>query len=147
MDTNEQKQPTISDLWDKLLQPSPTMGTRGRYHKCERDWYGMDDAQRLWVYHHLDKLRAKGEINPNPCFALNDAMQHYEQEQYKLQRAQKKREPENLNHKAIGRTMMDNGTAEIAFYGTSWGVYSKEDIKTFNLLTKKEDERRKASKK
>ena len=138
METNEQKMPTISDLWDRLLQPSSTMGTRGRYHKCERDWYGMDDAQRLWVYQHLTKLRAKGEINPNPCFALNDAMQLYEQEQYKLQRAQKKHEPENLNHTAIGRTMMDNGTAEIAFYGSSWGVYSKDDIKTFNLLTKKE---------
>lgn len=146
MDTNEQKMPTISDLWDKLLQPSPTMGTRGRFHKCERDWYGMDDEQRLWVYHHLQKLRAKGEINPNPCFALNNAMQQYELEQFKQQQAQKKREPKNLNLTALGGKMMSTGEAEIAFYGTSWGVYSKEDIKTFNLLTKKEDERRKASK-
>ena len=137
MDTNEQKMPTISDLWDGLLKPSPTMGTRGRFHKCERDWYGMDEEQRLWVYHHLEKLRAKGEINPNPCFALNNAMQQYELEQFKLKQA-KKREPKNLNLTALGGKMMSTGEAEIAFYGTQWGIYSQDDIKTFNLLTKKE---------
>lgn len=136
MDTNEQK-PTLQDLWLQL-RPSITYDTRGRYHKCERDWYGMDDAQRLRVYRIIERKRQHDDyVNPNPCFALNDAMQEDEQLQAKLNHAQKKREPVNLNCTLKGGTMMNNGTAEIAFYNGSWGVYSKEDIKTFNLVTKK----------
>ena len=47
-------------------------------------------------------------------------------------------EPENLNGTRKGGAMINNGTAEIAFYNGSWGIYTKEDIKTFNLVTKKE---------
>ena len=47
-------------------------------------------------------------------------------------------EPTNLNQTARGGAMLSSGQAEIAFYNGSWGVYSQEDIRTFNLLTKKE---------
>lgn len=135
MDTNEQKMPTISDLWDKLLQPSPTMGTRGRFHKCERDWYGMDDEQRLWVYHHLQKLRANGEINPNPCFALNNAMQQYELEQFKLKQA-KKREPENLNMTAKYETMVRKVPLVSAEYNGGFGIYTLAEAEQFGMEIK-----------
>ena len=133
-------------LW-QLLHPSITYDTRGRFHKCESYWYGMDDAQRLRVYRIIESHINNGDgINPNPCYALNDAMQEDEQQQAKLQRAQKKREPQDLNHTALGGKMLGTGEAEIAFYGTQWGIYSQDDIKTFNLLTKKEYEREQARK-
>ena len=76
---------TIQHVW-QLLQPSRTYDTRGRYEKCQADWASMDEAQQRCVYQLLQAWKAKGELNPNPCYALNDAMQEYEQQQAKLRR-------------------------------------------------------------
>lgn len=130
MDTN--KKPTLQDLW-RLLRPSVTYDTRGRYEKCSKDWNSMDAAQQERVYAIIMAQRENGEVvNPNPCFALNDAMQEDEQRQAKLMK-QTRREPVNLNGTARGGTMLEAGKAAIAAYKGQWGIYSVEDVERFEL--------------
>ena len=76
---------TIQEVW-QLLQPSRTYNTRGRYEKCLFDWASMNDAQQRRVYALLQAKKDQAGLNPNPCFALNDAMQEYEQQQAKANR-------------------------------------------------------------
>ena len=76
----EEKKITIQDIW-QLLQPSKTYDTRGRFEKCQSDWCSMDEAQQKRVYRLLQAQKEHGELNPNPYYALNDAMQEDEQQQ------------------------------------------------------------------
>ena len=143
MEQDAGKKPTMQDLW-QMLRPSVTYDTRGRYEKCRRDWNSMDEAQQERVYAIIRAQVENGEVvNPNPCFALNDAMQEDEQRRAKLMK-QTRREPVNLNGTVRGGTLLETGKAEIAAYKGQWGVYSQEDIKEFNLITKKEFERQQA---
>ena len=83
---------TFQDLW-QLLHPSPTFSTRGRYEKCLRVWNSMDELQRQRIYDSLAAKRQNGDyVHPNPCFALDDAMQEDECARAKMQQ----RHPEFL---------------------------------------------------
>lgn len=73
---------TMQDVW-LLLQPSKTFDTRGRFEKCMADWSQMDADQQQRVYKLLQSKKDQAALNPNPYFALNDAMQEVEQQQAK----------------------------------------------------------------
>ena len=66
---------TIQQLW-QLLQPSMVFDTRGRYEKCQLIWEALDEAQHQRIYNSIAAKKQNGEfVHPNPCFALDDAMQ------------------------------------------------------------------------
>ena len=70
----------MQDVW-QLLQPTKTFDTRGRFEKCLSDWCSMSEAQQHRVYQLLLSKKQQGELNPNPYYALNDAMQEDAQQQ------------------------------------------------------------------
>ena len=79
---------TMIDLW-QLLQPSETYDTRGRYEHCLRIWSKMDDAKQIRVFQRIaDKLKNGEFVHPNPCFALDDALQEEECARAKQRRQQ-----------------------------------------------------------
>ena len=85
---------TFQELW-QLLQPSMTFGTRGRYEKCLSYWNAMDEAQRNRIYQHIAAKKQQGQyVNPNPCFAINDAMQ---EDEYARAKAAAKAGPQILS--------------------------------------------------
>lgn len=74
---------TLMDLW-QLLHPSETFDTRGRYERCFAVWNRWDEAKRTRIYQQIAAKLQNGEfINPNPCFALDDAAQADEMTQAK----------------------------------------------------------------
>ena len=74
---------TFQDLW-ALLPLTKTFDTRGRYEKCSRVWSDMSTDQRQHIYRLIEnKLRNGAFVHPNPCFALDDAMQEDDTRQAK----------------------------------------------------------------
>ena len=69
----------MQDLW-LLLRPSKAFDTRSRYEKCLADWSSMNEAQQRRVFRLLQAKKEQAELNPNPYYALNDAMQEDEQQ-------------------------------------------------------------------
>ena len=131
METTNQSQLSMQALW-QLLQPSVTYDTRGRYERCSRDWNAMDEAQQLRVYKIIEGHISHGEgVNPNPYYALNDAMQEDEQNQAQ-QKQKERKEPTNYN----GSRLEPPEPTEIACYNGQWGMYTRSDIRTFGLQTK-----------
>ena len=78
----EEKVITIQDVW-QLLQPSKAFDTRSRFEKCQADWCSMDANQQRRVYKLLMSKKDQAVLNPNPYYALNDAMQEDAQQQAK----------------------------------------------------------------
>ena len=78
----EEKTITMQDLW-LLLRPSKAFDTRGRYEKCLADWCSMNETQQQRVFKLLQDKKEHAALNPNPYYALNDAMQEDEQQQAK----------------------------------------------------------------
>ena len=118
---------TIQQLW-QLLQPSKIFDSRGRFERCCRDWSAMDAGKRARVFKIIETKRHNGEyVHPNPCFALNDALQEDEIRQAKIVRP----EPTNYN----GRAFPNEPTA-IALYKGKWGTFTLADIKAFGLKTR-----------
>lgn len=115
---------TFQTLW-QLLHPSSTFDTRGRYQKCLSTWCAMDPAQQERIYQQIAAKKQNGEfVHPNPCFALDDALQADEVQRAKAPRA----EPTNYNGRAL-----PNEPVATAFYNGKWGTYTVSDIKKFNL--------------
>ena len=83
----EEKSITMQDLW-QLLQPSKAFDTRSRYEKCLADWSSMNEAQQRRVFALLQSKKEQAVLNPNPYYALNDAMQEMEQQQVKQPKQQ-----------------------------------------------------------
>ena len=74
---------TFIELW-QLLQPSETFDTRGRFESCLAKWNRWDEPKRAQICQHIAaKLQNREFVNPNPCFALDDAAQWYETAQAK----------------------------------------------------------------
>ena len=74
---------TFIELW-QLLHLSETFDTRGRYESCLAKWCRWDENKRAQISQHIAAKLQKGEfVNPNPCFALDDAAQWYETAQAK----------------------------------------------------------------
>ena len=83
----EEKTITMQDLW-LLLRPSKAFDTRGRYEKCLADWSSMNEAQQKRVFKLLQDKKEHAGLNPNPYYALNDAMQEDEQQQVRKAKPQ-----------------------------------------------------------
>ena len=116
---------TIQKLW-QLLRPTKVFNTRGRWERCCSDWNEMDEAKRLRIYQKIQTKRQNGEyVNPNPCFALNDAIQEDEQQQAK----QKKPEPTNYN----GKVLTPGVEYVTAKYNGKWGTYTAEDAELYGM--------------
>ena len=130
METTNQIKLTMQALW-QLLQPSIAYDTRGRYERCSRDWNAMDEAQQLRVYQILEEHITHGEgVNPNPYYALNDAMQEDEQRQAKV-KSSGRTAPIDWNGKRAPEP------TEIACYNGHWGMYTVTDIMRYGLQQKK----------
>ena len=118
---------SIIDLW-QLLQPSDTFDTRGRYEHCLRVWEKLDAAQRTRIYHLLATKKENGEyVNPNPCFALDDALQEDECAQAKIQ----KQQPDFLRGDEGGHIVQVR-------YNGQFKLCRPETVQLFNLTITKD---------
>lgn len=118
---------TFRELYDKLLKPSAAFDNRGRHEKCYKDWCAMDEAERQGICTLIEEMKSNGDyVDPNPCFAMNNAMQEYEK---RIAKAQKKREPVNYN----GRNMKQGVQYVIAKYKGEFGMYSLEDAREYGM--------------
>ena len=123
---------TFREFYDKLLNPSPAFDNRGRHEKCYKDWCAMDEAERQGICHIIEKQRSNGGyVDPNPCFAMNNAMQEYEKRLAK-EKQQKKREPTNYN----GRSLKQGVQYVIAKYKGTFGTYCLEEAIEFGMERK-----------
>ena len=88
----EREQPwTFREFYDKLLNPSPAFDNRGRHEKCYKDWCAMDEAERQGICKVIEEAQSNGDyVDPNPCFAMNNAMQEYEKRLAKAKKQPKK---------------------------------------------------------
>ena len=112
-------------VWQALYENG---SSRKNHDATKRFWDTLTPAQQHQAFMRItQKARAGGFLQYDPIRAIKENSRKYQTI-----------EPTNLNQTAQGGTMMATGQAEIAFYNGSWGVYSLEDIKTFNLVTKKE---------
>ena len=110
-------------VWQALVENGTS---RRNKEPTFRYWLSLSLEQRhLACLNITRKARENSFLNYNPIQAIKENI-----------RKKKADEPTNLNHTARGGTMLNSGLAEIAFYNGSWGVYSQEDIKKFNLITK-----------
>lgn len=130
---NIREQPwTFREFYDKLLNPSPAFDNRGRHEKCYKDWCAMDEAERQGICKIIEEAQSNGDcVDPNPCFAMNNAMQEYEKRLAKEQQ-KKKREPTNYN----GRSLKQGVEYVIAKYKGAFGTYSLEEAKEFGMERK-----------
>ena len=113
---------TIQRLW-QLLQPSPVFDTRGRYEKCSLLWEAMDEAQQKRIYDSIAAKKRNGDfVNPNPCFALDDAMQDDEYAQAKM----KQRKPEFLKGN-------EGGDLVQVRYNGMYKICTRKTMEEFNL--------------
>ena len=123
----EEKRITMQDLW-QLLQPSKTYDTRGRFEKCQSDWSSMSADQQKRVYQLLQAKKDQAKLNPNPYYALNDAMQEDEQQQARKPRA----EPTNYNRRAL-----PDKPVCIAKWNGSWGTYTVREAREYGMEVKR----------
>ncbi len=92
----------FNDFYCKLLHPSPAFDNRGRYEKCAKYWNSIDEAEQQGICQLIEtKLEAGEFVDPNPCFAMSDAMQEYEKRLAKEKQQQKQREPTNYNGRGL----------------------------------------------
>lgn len=122
----------FNDLYGKLLKPSAAFDNRGRYEKCRQYWNAIDAAEQQGICRLIEAKRQRGEyVDPNPCYAMSDAMQEYEKRQAKVQQ-KPKREPENYN----GRCLKRGVQYVVAKYRGAYGTYSLEDAREFGMERK-----------
>ena len=112
-------------VWQALYENG---SSRKNHDATKRFWDTLTPAQQHQAFVRITKKSQEGGfLQYDPIRAIKENIRKHQFVG-----------PTNLNESSRGGTMLASGEAEIAFYGTSWGVYSQEDIKTFNLLTKKE---------
>lgn len=123
----------FNDFYSKLLKPSPAFDNRGRYEKCSKYWSSIDEAEQQGICQLIEsKLEAGEFVDPNPCFAMSDAMQEFEKRLAKEKQPKKTREPKNYN----GRSLVPGEQYVIARYKGAYGMYSLEDARTFGMEIK-----------
>lgn len=123
----------FNDFYCKLLHPSPAFDNRGRYEKCAKYWNSIDEAEQQGICQLIEaKLEAGEFVDPNPCFAMSDAMQEYEKRLAKEKQQQKQREPTNYN----GRGLKHGVMYVIAKYKGIYGTYTLAEAKEFGLEIK-----------
>ena len=95
-------------------------------------WNSIDEAEQQGICQLIETKLQTGEfVDPNPCFAMSDAMQEYEKRLAK-EKQKKKREPTNCN----GRGLKQGVKYAIAKYKGAYGTYSLEEAKEFGMEIK-----------
>jgi len=123
----------FNDFYCKLLHPSPAFDNRGRYEKCYRDWCAIDEAERQGICAIIEEAQSNGDyVDPNPCFAMNNAMQVYEKRLAK-EKQRKKREPTNYNGSSKYLKEVQKTPLVSAPYKGIFGIYSLADAQEFHL--------------
>ena len=112
-------------VWKALVEN----GTSKRNKDAtKRFWDTLPTLQQHQAYVRItQKAREGGFLQYDPIRAIKENIRRHQIVG-----------PTNLNQSARGGTMLASGQAQIAFYNGSWGVYSNEDIKTYNLPTKRQ---------
>ena len=130
----EREQPwTFREFYAKLLNPSLAFDNRGRYEKCAKYWNSIDEAEQQGLCQLIEaKLEAGEFVDPNPCFAMSDAMQEYEKKLAKAQK-QPKKEPENLNMTAKYETMVRKVPLVSAAYNGGFGIYTLAQAEEYGM--------------
>lgn len=109
--------------WQALYENG---SSRRNKEATKRHWDSLTPVQRHQAFVNITRKAQEGKfLQYDPIRAINENIRRYQA-----------LGPTNLNRTAKGGSMLSSGQAEIAFYNGSWGVYSQEDIKTFNLKTK-----------
>ncbi len=127
---------SFNDFYCKLLHPSPAFDNRGRYEKCAKYWNSIDEAEQQGICQLIEaKLEAVEFVDPNPCFAMSDAMQEYEKKLAKAQK-QPKKEPENLNMTAKYETMVRKVPLVSAAYNGGFGIYTLAQAEEYGMEIK-----------
>ena len=115
----------FESIWQALYENG---SSRRNKDATKRHWDTLTPAQRHQAFVNITRKAKEGKfLQYDPIRAINENIRSYQTVG-----------PTNLNRTAKGGAMMERGEAEIAFYNGSWSVYSQEDIRTFNLLTKRE---------
>ena len=106
---------TFDDIW-RLLNPQGEFVRR--VNACGRIWSGLAFHRRKHIYETIRGLKAQCKyVNPNPLFAIKD---------------NDTAEPFNWNGHAL-----ESGRQYVtAKYNGSWGTYTIEDVRDFNLEVK-----------
>ena len=87
----------------------------------------MDEAQQLRVYGIIEQQISSGVgVNPNPYYALNDAMQQDEQQQAKCKKSERIA-PKNYDRSRDFDEMVKTGTLVTAEYQGQVGIYTEAD--------------------
>lgn len=122
----------FNDFYCKLLKPSPAFDNRGRYEKCSKYWNSIDDTEQQGICQLIETKLETGEyVDPNPCFAMSDAMQEYEKRLAK-EKHKSKKEPTNYN----GRTLKAGVKYVIARYKGAFGTYTLAEAKKYRMEIK-----------
>ena len=122
--------PTFQTFW-QLLQPSVVFGTRGRFEKCLSIWTAMDEPKRLRIYRLVESKKLQGQfVHPNPCFALDDALQEDEIQQSK---SQEKTTPQFLSGKQQDECKRNSIPMVQVKYGESFLICTKQTQEEFGL--------------
>ena len=131
---NIREQPwTFNDFYCKLLHPSPAFDNRGRYEKCAKYWNSIDEAEQQGICKLIEaKLEAGEFVDPNPCFAMSDAMQEYEKRLAKAKK-QLKKEPENLNMTSKYNQLERTTPLVSALYKGTYGIFTLAQAEEFGL--------------
>ena len=113
----------FEETWEALVEN----GTSKRNKDAtKRFWDTLTPAQQHQAFVRITKKSQEGGfLQYDPIRAIKENIRKHQFVG-----------PTNLNQSARGGTMLASGQAQIAFYNGSWGVYSQEDIKTYNLPTK-----------
>ena len=133
----EREQPwTFREFYDKLLNPSPAFDNRGRHEKCYKDWCAMDEAERQGICKIIEEAQSNGDyVDPNPCFAMNNAMQEYEKRLAKAKK-QPKKEPENLNMTSKYNRLERTTPLVSAPYKGTYGIFTLAQAEEYGLEIK-----------
>ena len=124
---------TFREFYDKLLHPSPAFDNRGRHEKCYKDWCAMDEAERHGICKIIEEAQSNGDyVDPNPCFAMNNAMQEYEKRLAKAQTV-KKKDPMNYNGSSKYLKEVKKTPLVSAPYKGVFGIYSLAEAIEFHL--------------
>ncbi len=134
---NIREQPwTFREFYDKLLNPSPAFDNRGRHEKCYKDWCAMDEAERQGICKIIEEAQSNGDyVDPNPCFAMNNAMQEYEKRLAKAKK-QPKKEPENLNMTSKYYRLERTTPLVSAPYKGTYGIFTLAQAEEYGLEIK-----------
>lgn len=116
----------FEQTWQALYENG---SSRRNMEATKRFWDTLSSAQQHQAFVNITRKAKEGKfLQYDPIRAIKENIRNHQGGG-----------PTNLNHTTAGGAMLANGQAAIAYYNGAWGVYSKADIKTFNLVTNVKD--------